>query len=632
LQNADKFFSGGSVETNDATKGGEFIGKTHKDGGMPAIIVNAGNQPIEVETKEIIINAKSSQCPIDECSHEFDGKEMSNKEILSRINVEGGGVPIMENGGELNLNDTDGEIKKSIILLSAGVFVEDGHLSESDVFNKFKELSKSINHIVVYERDSMDAFRQWSKRVVLAKFGSMFDENSPVVSYRVGNSNIVETAFGTLVDGRNVIFDLKEVNWFLQSDEFGGGGDVHDRGNRPSPKESATLYPEGYEMIGQDGNMYHIAIDSRGVHRWQKGRSEKVLTRSKFIDNLHPLDLWVQFSDGRWYRKFEIPTTDPKWRSIADFGIKERVTDDELVISVRNDSEAQSVSELFMQEFPVEGTVISSETKKQNNMDTVEKQVETKAISLQDRMNQEVRQILAEKGLVRSLYTESDLRKLFQYTGGTKTQDEITDGYFWDFYTPDEVVRICWRLAYKYGFLAYENTTILEPSCSVGRFLRYAPDFCKVTGYDIDQTSYMIAKLLFPQFNIVNDTFEKYFYIPSGLKSFDLKASWNKFNLVIGNPPYKFPYETLFSKMEKRIYPFINNLEQWFIMRGVDALEKDGLLIYVVPSTIVDNENSKQEFKDALFAKANMLDLYRLPAKTFQDTDVTTDIIVLQKK
>ena len=39
---------------------------------------------------------------------------------------------------------------------------------------------------------------------------------------------------------------------------------------RKSPSISATVYPVGYKMVGNDGNMWQIARDSRGVQRWQK--------------------------------------------------------------------------------------------------------------------------------------------------------------------------------------------------------------------------------------------------------------------------------------------------------------------------------------------------------------------------
>jgi predicted DNA-binding WGR domain protein len=50
-----------------------------------------------------------------------------------------------------------------------------------------------------------------------------------------------------------------------------GHGNVLDRGDRPSPKESATLYDAGTSREGQDGKMWHIIVASNGTHRWAKG-------------------------------------------------------------------------------------------------------------------------------------------------------------------------------------------------------------------------------------------------------------------------------------------------------------------------------------------------------------------------
>ena len=43
-----------------------------------------------------------------------------------------------------------------------------------------------------------------------------------------------------------------------------------DAGVRPSPSISATVYPRGYQMRGNDGNIWEIIVDSRGTHRWKK--------------------------------------------------------------------------------------------------------------------------------------------------------------------------------------------------------------------------------------------------------------------------------------------------------------------------------------------------------------------------
>lgn len=51
---------------------------------------------------------------------------------------------------------------------------------------------------------------------------------------------------------------------------FKSGGTLRNRGMRPSPKESATLYNVGFRKMGQDGYIYQVVMASNGVKRWQK--------------------------------------------------------------------------------------------------------------------------------------------------------------------------------------------------------------------------------------------------------------------------------------------------------------------------------------------------------------------------
>jgi hypothetical protein len=76
-----------------------------------------------------------------------------------------------------------------------------------------------------------------------------------------------------------------------------------------------------------------------------------------FVEDLDVLDLWkYNEKDGRFYRKFEF-TADENHRTITDLGIKEAVTERkngvfDITISVRNESEAEKISDLYMSKFP----------------------------------------------------------------------------------------------------------------------------------------------------------------------------------------------------------------------------------------------------------------------------------------
>jgi|688.fasta_scaffold24166_4 hypothetical protein len=85
-----------AIKTKDAKKGGYLVGKPHSEGGIKGINVDT-NEPIEVEGGEVVITkpaVESNQ------KYSFEGKQMTPKEILSKLNSDHGGVAFKE-GGEI---------------------------------------------------------------------------------------------------------------------------------------------------------------------------------------------------------------------------------------------------------------------------------------------------------------------------------------------------------------------------------------------------------------------------------------------------------------------------------------------------------------------------------------------------
>jgi len=92
-----------------------------------------------------------------------------------------------------------------------------------------------------------------------------------------------------------------------------------------------------------------------------------------------------------------------------------------------------------------------------------------------------------------------------------------------------------------------------------------------------------------------------------------------------------------YAGMGEKSYTKSNNYIDYFINRGLDLLEKDGLLIYIIGTEVAAGGTpflmqQMNEAKRIISQKANLLDAYRLPNGLFDTTDVVTDIIVLQKK
>jgi len=93
---------------------------------------------------------------------------------------------------------------------------------------------------------------------------------------------------------------------------------------------------------------------------------------------------------------------------------------------------------------------------------------------------------------------------------GTFTENELK-GLLYEYYTPDEIVKKMWGLAYKYGYGASIGTSVLEPSVGTGNFFKYAPSEARKVAYEINSYSLRITQILYPDVEVKKAPFEKIF-------------------------------------------------------------------------------------------------------------------------
>lgn len=89
----------GKIVHASGEAGGMLVGKRHSNGGIKAINKSTG-QPIEMEGGEVVITRNAVS---DNTKRSFNGKMMTNRQILSAINESGGGVSFA-NGGQVPNN------------------------------------------------------------------------------------------------------------------------------------------------------------------------------------------------------------------------------------------------------------------------------------------------------------------------------------------------------------------------------------------------------------------------------------------------------------------------------------------------------------------------------------------------
>lgn len=237
-------------------------------------------------------------------------------------------------------------------------------------------------------------------------------------------------------------------------------------------------------------------------------------------------------------------------------------------------------------------------------------------------------------------FNSNEIEFISHYSGygglakyGEFTQEEITK-ILSEFFTPEEVVKKMWALAYKYGFGVIENPKVLEPSVGTGNFFKYAPKNAELYANEINRYSKEICEILYPEANVSLQYFEQNFLEKNNsIKNKIQKLQ--KYDLVIGNPPYG-RLGGKFMNMGEDTYTKASTFTEYFILRGLDLLKPGGLLIYIVGAEQYNGGtlflDSKPNFaKKQIADKAQLIDAYRLPIKIFERTGVSSEIVVFKK-
>jgi uncharacterized protein YqiB (DUF1249 family) len=268
-------------------------------------------------------------------------------------------------------------------------------------------------------------------------------------------------------------------------------------------------------------------------------------------------------------------------------------------------------------DFPMEET--GKKENKKNSLRQKQSQYE---------LNKEIEAFIEKKDKEGSSFNEEEKNYIRQYTGsgGLIKEGATGRGVLYEYYTPDEVAKKMWGLAYKYG---YDGGSVLEPSVGTDNFLKYAPKDAIVFGFETNHFSARIAQILFPNAHIHEKAFESLFFAGN----IHLKDDFDHplYSLVIGNPPYG-DFTGKYAGMGEKQWTGATEYDQYFILRGLDLLKKGGLLVFVVPSSFLSYNVKSAKVKEKVASKIDFMDAYRLPIRTFETTDIGTDILLLRKK
>lgn len=210
-----------------------------------------------------------------------------------------------------------------------------------------------------------------------------------------------------------------------------------------------------------------------------------------------------------------------------------------------------------------------------------------------------------------------DICNQFKSGGIAKEGRGILDEYYTDIRIAESI-----RNLIKNQFKDRDTIEVLEPSIGLGNFVYATKELnltTNITGFEINETTAKIAKILHPEINIFLRPFETEFIDEKGNKK-PKENFEEKYDLVIGNPPYG-EHRGLYKGLGEE--PKIAKYEDYFVKRSLDSLKPNGILAMVLPSGWLNRQNKLEN--------AQLLQAFRLPSGAFSGTQVGTDIVILKK-
>lgn len=222
-------------------------------------------------------------------------------------------------------------------------------------------------------------------------------------------------------------------------------------------------------------------------------------------------------------------------------------------------------------------------------------------------------------------YTEAEIEKLKQYTGagGKESAGATGKGLLSEYYTPPEVTEKLWSIARSIvPNLNLKTKKALEPSIGIGSLLEGRPENLFFKGYEYQKVSGTIAAIVNDNASVEVGNGQEF----GNPGNFEKAPHKPEYDLVMGNPP--FGDRASFEK-GKGEEPKINRWEEYFIKRGLDSLNAEGKLIYVVNSSFLNKTSTTG--KERIATTGRLIAAYRLPEGIFDDTGIGTDIVVFEK-
>jgi SAM-dependent methyltransferase len=191
------------------------------------------------------------------------------------------------------------------------------------------------------------------------------------------------------------------------------------------------------------------------------------------------------------------------------------------------------------------------------------------------------------------------------------------------FFTSPDVITAIWDGLLALGLDRLPAPRILEPAAGVGRFLGLQPTDIAArsvrTAVELDTLTARMLKALYPRVAVHSIGFQ------------DAPLRDNSFDLAISNAPFgDFPVvDRAYLKASHRF--LARTVHNYFFVKALRKLRPGGVLAFITSRYTLDAPRA-EPIRAHLHQQADLVAAVRLPAGTFPDTDVVTDLVILRKR
>jgi len=193
------------------------------------------------------------------------------------------------------------------------------------------------------------------------------------------------------------------------------------------------------------------------------------------------------------------------------------------------------------------------------------------------------------------------------------------------FFTPFDIIKTSIEELKKIEEITIR--TILEPSCGSCQFLISIDDYFKDTSITAIENNELIYNNIIDNIKLKNNSIE---FINQSYLDFDSNSE-NKYDLIIGNPPYYVISNTDITnkKKNKEFYDGRPNIFILFIINSLNKLNKNGILLFILPKNFL-NCLYYNKLRKHIYDNYKIINIIDCSNCNYIDTEQDTIIFIIQ--